>query len=116
MLTNIMRPQVSTQHQKGKAEIFKNSFLESLTKTTLASNIMVYGLTVLILIYVALFVMNIPLLTFLILFFGGLFFWTFAEYVLHRYVFHWINKNKSVQRFHFILHENHHVFGTMPPK
>ena len=54
MLTNTMRPQVTTEHHKGQAEIFKNPFLESLTKTTLTSNIIVYGLTVLILVYVAL--------------------------------------------------------------
>jgi len=116
-----MSPQVTTQHYKGQAEIFKNPFLESLTKTNPTSNIIIYGITVLSLIYMALFVINIPLYSFLILFFGGLFFWTLAEYILHRSVFHWINENKAVQRFHFVIHGNHHLYPKdtdrilMPP-
>ena len=116
-----MKLQVTTEHHKGQAQIFKNPFLESLTKTTLTSNIIVFGLTVLILVYVALFVVNIPFLTFLILFVGALFFWTFAEYVLHRFLFHWISESKAVKRFHFIMHGNHHLYPKdtdrilMPP-
>ena len=116
-----MKPRVTTDYNKGKAVIFKNPFLERLTKTDPVSNIIVYGSTILILLYLALYNMNIPLYTFLILFVGALFFWTFAEYILHRYLFHWINENKSVQRFHFIMHGNHHLYPKdidrilMPP-
>lgn len=116
-----MKPKVTTEHRRGQAVIFKNPFLESLTKTNLTSNIIVYGLTVLILVYVALFVKNIPVFIFLSLFTFALFFWTFAEYILHRYVFHWVNENKAVQRFHFTMHGSHHLFPKdeerllMPP-
>ena len=116
-----MKPRITTDYNKGKAVIFKNPFLERLTKTDPVSNIIVYGSTILILLYLALYNMNIPLYTFLILFVGALFFWTFAEYILHRYLFHWINENKSVQRFHFIMHGNHHLYPKdidrilMPP-
>ncbi len=116
-----MKIQVSTVHHKGKAQIFKNPFLESLTKTNLTINIIAYGITVLSLMYVALFVMHIPILTFLSLFVGALFFWTFAEYILHRYLFHWISESKAAQRFHFIMHGNHHLYPKdndrilMPP-
>ena len=73
------------------------------------------------LIYVALYVMYIPFLTFLALFVAALFFWTFAEYILHRYLFHWISESKAAQRFHFIMHGNHHLYPKdndrilMPP-
>lgn len=116
-----MKIQVTTEHRRGKAQIFKNPFLESLTKTNLTSNIIVYGITVLTLIYVALYVMYIPFLSFLALFVAALFFWTFAEYILHRYVFHWIDESKAGQRFHFIMHGNHHLYPKdndrilMPP-
>jgi sterol desaturase/sphingolipid hydroxylase (fatty acid hydroxylase superfamily) len=42
--------------------------------------------------------------------FGGLFAWTFAEYILHRYVFHWINESSWGKRIHFLLHGVHHDF------
>lgn len=116
-----MKPKVTTENNKGNATIFKNSFLESLTKTTLRSNIIVYGAIVLLLIYNALFIQRIPLNEFIGFFIFALFFWTFAEYILHRFLFHWINENKFVQRFHFIMHGSHHLYPRdterllMPP-
>jgi sterol desaturase/sphingolipid hydroxylase (fatty acid hydroxylase superfamily) len=41
---------------------------------------------------------------------GGTFSWTFAEYVLHRFVFHWINDTAWGRRVHFLLHGVHHDF------
>ncbi len=46
----------------------------------------------------------------LALFVGGIFTWTFAEYVLHRWVFHWTNDTSWGKRVHFLLHGVHHDF------
>ena len=116
-----MSLKVTTENNRGQATIFKNPFLESLTKTSLRSNIIIYGAVVALLIYNALYIQNIPLPEFMGLFVFALFFWTFAEYILHRFVFHWINENKLVQRFHFIMHGSHHLYPRdterllMPP-
>ncbi|WP_437663734.1 sterol desaturase family protein [Sorangium sp. So ce1182] len=40
----------------------------------------------------------------------GLFLWTFAEYVLHRYVFHYVGPRLWQRRVHFVLHGVHHDF------
>ncbi len=40
----------------------------------------------------------------------GMFAWTFAEYVLHRFVFHWTNDTPWGKRVHFLLHGVHHDF------
>jgi sterol desaturase/sphingolipid hydroxylase (fatty acid hydroxylase superfamily) len=62
-----------------------------------------------------------PFITFISLFIFALFFWTFAEYILHRFLFHWITENKYVKRFHFIVHGSHHLYPRdkerilMPP-
>lgn len=116
-----MKPKVTTEHHKGQAQIFKNPFLERLTKTDITSNAIIYGTTVLILGYVAVYIKNIPVLTFVGLFVFALFTWTLAEYILHRYLFHWMSENKYAQRFHFIMHGNHHLYPKdkerilMPP-
>src|ERR1700690_4022461 len=44
------------------------------------------------------------------LFLCGMFAWTCAEYVLHRYVFHWTNNTGWGKRIHFLLHGVHHDF------
>ena len=41
---------------------------------------------------------------------GGIFTWTMAEYVLHRWVFHWTNDTPWGKRIHFLLHGVHHDF------
>jgi sterol desaturase/sphingolipid hydroxylase (fatty acid hydroxylase superfamily) len=116
-----MKPKVTTEHHKGQATIFQNPFLESLTKTNLRSNVIIYGMVVLILIYVAIFIKNIPVLTFTGIFLFAILSWTLAEYLLHRYLFHWMSENKLAKRFHFIMHGSHHLFPKdidrilMPP-
>ncbi len=42
----------------------------------------------------------------------GLVAWSLAEYVLHRYVFHWISGSAFGKRAHFILHGVHHDFPS----
>jgi sterol desaturase/sphingolipid hydroxylase (fatty acid hydroxylase superfamily) len=44
------------------------------------------------------------------MFLAGIFVWTFAEYVLHRWVFHWTNDTPWGKRVHFLLHGVHHDF------
>jgi sterol desaturase/sphingolipid hydroxylase (fatty acid hydroxylase superfamily) len=41
---------------------------------------------------------------------GGLFMWTFAEYVLHRWLFHYMGPRQWQRRVHFVLHGVHHDF------
>lgn len=116
-----MSPKVTTKFETGKAQIFKNPLLERLTKTNLINNVIVYGLINIALIYVALEVIQLSVPQLIILFLSGLVFWTLAEYLLHRYVFHWITESKWTQRFHFIIHGSHHKFPKdkerllMPP-
>jgi sterol desaturase/sphingolipid hydroxylase (fatty acid hydroxylase superfamily) len=46
------------------------------------------------------------------LFVTGIFVWTFAEYILHRHVFHWIDDTPWGRRVHFLLHGVHHDFPS----
>lgn len=54
-------------------------------------------------------------------FFGGLFIWTFFEYAVHRFIFHYNATSKIGKRFHFIAHGVHHDYPqdatrlVMPP-
>jgi dihydroceramide fatty acyl 2-hydroxylase len=40
----------------------------------------------------------------------GVFAWTLAEYVLHRWVFHWCKDSPRGRRIHFLLHGVHHDY------
>lgn len=57
----------------------------------------------------------------LLLFLGGVVFWTLSEYLLHRFVFHYEPKSDLGRRLHFLLHGIHHDYPNdqkrlvMPP-
>ena len=116
-----MKPKVTTDFQHGQAQIFKNPFLESLTKTNPLQNVIVYGSVIIGLIALAIVKIGLDPWAVVGLFTVGLFFWTFAEYMLHRYVFHWVTEAKWSQRFHFVMHGSHHQYPRdkerllMPP-
>jgi sterol desaturase/sphingolipid hydroxylase (fatty acid hydroxylase superfamily) len=55
------------------------------------------------------------------LFISGLITWTLAEYLIHRFVFHWTSQRKFLKVVHYALHGHHHDNPTdknhlfMPP-
>lgn len=104
-----------------QARIFENPILESLTKTSPAISVGVYGPVIIALLYVAIAVKGLSIGTTVTWFVIALLFWTFAEYFLHRYLFHFITEAKWTQRFHFIVHGSHHEYPRdkerllMPP-
>lgn len=90
--------------------MFDNPVLEFLTKS---SPYLIWGLYLPLIslsAYWGLVVHRLPVLAMAGIFLSALFFWTFAEYILHRYVFHWVNENKWVQKFHHLAHGYHHEY------
>lgn len=97
-------------HNKGQARLFKNKYLEFFTKT---HPLVIWG-------------MYIPLVSFMLwysssragltagktmlAFLAGMFFWTLFEYVLHRFIFHFIAESEQGKKLTYILHGNHHEY------
>jgi sterol desaturase/sphingolipid hydroxylase (fatty acid hydroxylase superfamily) len=71
--------------------------------------------------YLSFFTYKISVLNNIILFIGGILTWTLAEYLLHRFVFHYKAKSEFGRRIHFIFHGVHHDYPSdskrlvMPP-
>ncbi len=107
-------------HNKGQARIFRNQYLEYLTKT---HPLVIWAMYLPVIIYLPYsnFRLGMPVLQVLIVFALGIFFWTFFEYVMHRFVFHWASDNPLGQKISYALHGNHHEFPRdrqrlfMPP-
>ena len=108
-------------HNKGQAKIFRNQYLEYLTKT---HPLVIWGMYLPVIIYLpylALSRFNFSILQTLLIFLGGIFFWTFFEYLMHRFIFHWISDSPRAQKIVYVMHGNHHEFPRdrerlfMPP-
>ena len=108
-------------HNKGQARLFQNQYLEVLTKT---HPFVIWG-------------MYLPLITLMLyyshhragfswgavaaIFACAMFFWTFFEYLMHRFAFHFVSERPRIRKFIYIMHGNHHEFPRdkkrlfMPP-
>ncbi|MFD1768379.1 sterol desaturase family protein [Sphingobacterium suaedae] len=90
--------------------MFKNDFLESLTKIHYSVPLIFWVPVICYFIYKAYAIGEMSVGTIVLYFLSGLAFWTLAEYVLHRWVFHYHPTSAWGQRIHFIFHGVHHDF------
>lgn len=108
-------------HNKGQAQLFDHPALEMLTK---AHPLVIWGMYLPIITWLPYYASNeyfFSLSRVAILFLFGMFFWTFFEYTMHRWVFHWIAESPRAQKIVYVMHGNHHHFPRdkerlfMPP-
>ena len=90
--------------------MFKNDFLESLTKVHYSIPLIFWIPVIIYFIRKAYVVGEMSGSAVFGYFLFGLAFWTLAEYVLHRWVFHFHPKSEWGKRIHFIFHGVHHDF------
>lgn len=101
--------------------MFKNDFLESLSKVHWSVPLIVFVPVILFFSWQSLVGFQLTPLTFFACFVGGLATWTLTEYVLHRFIFHWVPESEWGKRIHFIFHGVHHDYPNdafrlvMPP-
>jgi len=108
-------------HNKGQAQLFKSQHLEIFTKT---HPLVIWGIYLPIiggLLYYSTNTLGFATVRIVLTFISGMFFWTFFEYLMHRFVFHFIAESPKAQKIIYILHGNHHEYPRdrerlfMPP-
>ncbi len=108
-------------HNKGQAKLFNNSYLEMLTKT---HPLVIWGLYLPLAggsLYYALVKLGNPPWKIVVIFAIGVLFWTFFEYLMHRFVFHYVTESERTKKVIYIMHGNHHHYPRdkerlfMPP-
>lgn len=101
--------------------MFKNDFLEAISKVHPAVPVVIFLPVILYFIYISISISELTAFSFISLFIAGLLIWSFTEYSIHRFVFHYSPKSKIGHRIHFIFHGVHHDYPkdsrrlVMPP-
>lgn len=108
-------------HNKGQAQLFKNSYLEMLTKT---HPLVIWGMYLpasVALIYYSAAKLSFSPWKIVLLFLAGSLSWTFFEYIMHRFLFHYMAESERARKFIYVMHGNHHHYPRdkerlfMPP-
>lgn len=101
--------------------MFENNFLESLSRVHWTVPLWLFVPVVLFFLYRSIFSFELNIGSILLYFLIGLFIWTFTEYTLHRFIFHFPAKTEFGKKIHFIFHGVHHDYPkdtkrlVMPP-
>jgi len=108
-------------NNKGQAQLFRNGYLERLTKT---HPLVIWGIYLPMtigLLYFAYTSFEYPFWKIVSVFFTGMLFWTLFEYMMHRFAFHFMAESDRAKKIVYLIHGNHHHFPRdkerlfMPP-
>ena len=101
--------------------MFENDTLEKLSRTHWSVPLIIFVPVLLYFLYQAIFVYAISAISIVLYLLLGVITWSFIEYLLHRFVFHYNFKSKIGKRVHFLFHGVHHDYPNdakrlvMPP-
>lgn len=106
---------------KGQARLFENPVLEMLSKTRPWVIYVIYIPVCVYMLFYAHTTLGFSLKQVVTIFFAAILFWSFFEYIAHRYLFHYEPKTEAGKRIVYIFHGNHHEYPRdkmrlfMPP-
>jgi len=101
--------------------MFENKIMEALSRVHPAVPLIIYLPLVTYFLYLSISTYSVSFVNIFFLVVAGIFVWTFIEYVLHKYIFHFDAKSEFGKKIHFIFHGVHHDYPSdsrrlvMPP-
>jgi sterol desaturase/sphingolipid hydroxylase (fatty acid hydroxylase superfamily) len=105
-------PSAAGARRAETCRMFESDFLERFSRIHPSTPFIVWVPVATAFLARSLFARQLSPVPILGLWLSGLFSWTLAEYVLHRYVFHWTNDTSWGRRVHFLLHGVHHEYPS----
>jgi sterol desaturase/sphingolipid hydroxylase (fatty acid hydroxylase superfamily) len=109
-------PKNYVSNKEETPQLFQSKFIEIFSHTHPAVPAILYLPVVLIFLYLTFFNYQINVFYSILLFLAGMFFWSFTEYNLHRFVFHWVPDSDLGKKLHFIMHGVHHDYPNDPKR
>ena len=105
-----MEETVNVPKNEGTRILFKNKFLEKLSRTHISVPIILLNIYSAGSLYWAVTRTNVPLASTAGLFFVGLISWTFFEYITHRFVWHMDTPTELRKKLQYNMHGIHHEY------
>lgn len=114
-------PKLYISNKDETARMFDNNLLETLSRVHWSVPLYIFLPIILLSLYYSIFQFEIPVTELIFYFILGLIVWTFTEYALHRFIFHFNAKSELGKKIHFMFHGVHHAYPkdskrlVMPP-
>ncbi len=105
-----MEESINVPKNEGTKVLFKNKFLEKLSRTHISVPITLLNIISAGSLYWGFTRTNINGLTIIGLFLTGMLFWTFFEYIVHRYVWHMNTDTDFRKKLQYNMHGIHHEY------
>ena len=106
---------------KGQARLFRSDYMEMMTKTHPIVVYCMYFPVIAFMLYYGATHKGLSVGLELVLFLGGTLFWTFFEYLMHRFLFHMVVESPRAKKIVYTMHGVHHEYPRdkerlfMPP-
>jgi len=103
------------------ARMFKSDFFEAFSKVHWTVPLFIYLPVIVYFLYNSIIVFQLTIGTIFLFIVIGIAIWSLTEYLLHRFVFHYVPSGKFGAKMHFIFHGVHHDYPNdtkrlvMPP-
>src|SRR5689334_13694351 len=110
-----------TPKNKGSKQLFQNPILEKLSRTHISVPLSIFFIYSTSLLYWSITHTSLSAWTTVGMFFFGMIFFTWIEYMVHRYLFHMRTFTEMRAKMQYIMHGVHHEFPkdksrlAMPP-
>ncbi|MBS1557625.1 MAG: sterol desaturase family protein [Bacteroidetes bacterium] len=92
------------------SRMFKSNWMEALSKVHYSIPLIIFIPVIGYFLTIAILSPTFGIATFFVSLGSGLLVWTLTEYVMHRFIFHFVPKSAWGLRLHFIFHGVHHDY------
>ena len=94
--------------EKRSPKVFENPILDMLTRVSAPIAFGLYAALISGLFSMNFFLLDVSVWNALGVYVSGVFFWSFFEYVAHRFLFHIPGDSPRIRRFQYVIHGVHH--------
>jgi sterol desaturase/sphingolipid hydroxylase (fatty acid hydroxylase superfamily) len=99
---------MATRHVASAGRVFKNPFLEALTRTHIAIPLTLFWTAGIITLWYSIARLGVSWWMAAIFFLLGAFFFTLVEYLMHRFLYHIPGTTEGKRKFQYTIHGVHH--------
>ncbi len=105
-----MAEKLFVSNAQESSRMFKSNFYEAFSKIHFTVPIFLFVPVVAYFIYLSIVTYHLSALYIILFIAAGIFAWTFVEYILHRFLFHYKPTSEFGKRVHFVFHGVHHDY------